>query len=242
MAATVNVPFPWPANFDLASGSPGIVALQTTGATSTQTGSIDVDGTISGSNLVTGNVKVGTLAGADADAENWIEQAATGKTAFVLQAKASATDSVLEIQDSSATPLVAFSPDGLIQTAGLTAPGTEVLLSSTALDMNGTNGTETTLYTVPTGRTMVPTKIVLRNASTSLTTASWSVGFNAGTDTDFRADATSTGLTGATLAYIYRGITTGVTIGAAAAVFAFILNTKQGGAATATMDVFGYLY
>ncbi len=242
MAATINQPFPWPANFDLASGSPGIVALQTTGATATQTGSIAVDGTITGSNLVTGNVKVGTLAGADADAENWIEQAHTNKTALVLQAKAAATDSVLEVQDSTAAVKFAVGPTGIIRSAGLTNPSNEMLLSSTALDMNGTNGTATTLYTVPTGVSCCVTKIILRNASTSLTTASWSAGFNATTDNDFRADATSTGVNGATKAYIYYGVTTGVVVGAAAAVFAFKLNTQQGGAATATMDVFGYLF
>jgi hypothetical protein len=149
---------------------------------------------------------------------------------------------VAEIQNASATPVWAVNILGMIRSAGLTNPSNVMLLSSTSLNMNATNATETTLYTVPTGVSCCVTSIVLRNASTSLTTASWSVGFNAGTDTDFRADATSTGLTGATKAYIYPGITTGVVVGAAAAVFAMKLNTQQGGAATATMDVFGYLF
>lgn len=235
-------------NGDGSYGADIVALLTPDAAPPAQTGNLHVsgtivaDGAITGSNLVSGNVKVGTLAGADADAENWIEQAATNKTALVLQAKASATDSVLEVQNSSATVKFAVSPLGLIRSAGLTNPSNEMLLSSTALDMNGTNGTETTLYTVPTGVTCCVTKIVLRNCSGNLTTASWSVGFNAGTDTDFRANATSTGVTGSTVAYIYPGITTGVKVGAAAAVFAFILNTTQGSAMTATMDVFGYLF
>lgn len=215
--------------------------VQPVGKSIAQTGDINITGNLTSASLTGSAVKVGTLAGADADAENWIEQASTTKTALVLQAKASATDSVLEVQNSSAAVLFAVSPTGVIRSAGLTNPSNEMLLSSTALNLNATGGTETTLYTVPTGFIMVPTKIVLRNASTSLTTVSWSVGFNAGTDTDFRANATSTGLTGSTLAYIYTGITTGVKVGAAAAVFAFIVNTAQGGAATANMDVFGYL-
>ncbi len=245
---TVNTPELSTTNFDGLQGSPAVVALwPVAGTAPVQTGQISVSGAITavgaitGSNLVTGNVQVGTLAGADADAENWIEQASTTKTALVLQAKASATDSVVEVQNSSAGVLWAVSPLGLIRSAGLTNPSNEMLLSSTALDMNASNGTETTLYTVPSGLTMVPTKVVLRNASTSLTTASWSVGFNAGTDNDFRANATSTGVTGSTLAYIYYGITTGVKVGAAAAVFALKLNSQQGGACTATMDLFGYL-
>ncbi len=220
----------------------GAVALvQPVGKSVQQIGDINISGTVTSSAQSGSAVKVGTLAGADADAENWIEQASTTKTALVLQAKAAATDSVIEVQNSSATVLWAVSPLGLVRSAGLTNPSNEMLLSSTALNMNATNGTETTLYTVPTGVTMVPTKVVLRNCSGNLTTASWSVGFNAGTDNDFRANATSTGVTGATLAYIYYGITTGVKVGAAAAVFAFILNTTQGGAMTATMDVYGYL-
>jgi hypothetical protein len=243
--ATVNLPtVPAPWNDDgymgVASGNTTCM-VQPIGLSTAQVGDINITGTLTSTSQSGSAVKVGTLAGADADAENWIEQASTTKTALVLQAKASATDSVLEIQNSSAAVLFAVSPNGVIRSAGLTNPSNEMLLSSTALDMNGTNGTETTLYTVPAGRSMVPTRIVLRNASTSLTTASWSVGFNAGTDTDFRANATSTGLTGATKAYIYYGITTGVVVGAAAAVFAFCLNTQQGGASTATMDVFGYL-
>lgn len=124
------------------------------------------------------------------------------------------------------------------------AGGSEQLLSTpggVSVNMNVLNG-ETTLYTVPGGKTCVITKVVVRAASISLDTASYSFGFNAGTDADVIANATHTGLDGATKAIILSPIVTGFVLGAAAAVLACKVNTAQGVAATAKVDVFGYLY
>lgn len=118
--------------------------------------------------------------------------------------------------------------------------GAETLLSSTPLvDLNA--APETPLYTVPGGKTAVITKVVVRKASTSLTTASIAFGFNAGTDNDVIATATHTELTGNTLATVLTP-KTGAKIGAAAAVFSVLATILQGGAATCTIDVFGYLF
>jgi hypothetical protein len=107
-----------------------------------------------------------------------------------------------------------------------------------SVDMN--TATPTTLYTVPTGRSVIITSVTVRNASTSLTTASYSFGFNSATYNDVIANATHTELTGATL-YTILSAKTGAKVGVAADSFKVLMNTLQGGAATTTMDVFGYL-
>ena len=236
---TVPSPFNTDGYEGVASGNTTCM-VQPAGASVTQTGDIRISGTLY-SNTVTGaNVKVGTLAGADADAENWIEQAATNKTALVLQAKASATDSVLEVQDSTAAVKFAVSPTGIIRSAGLTGPSNEMLLSSTAaVDMN--TATATTLYTVPTGFSCLITKVIVRLASTSLTTASYSFGYEATTFANVIANATHTELTGNTL-YTVLSPKTGSKVGTAADTFKVLMNTLQGGAATTTIDVLGILF
>src|SRR4029079_818111 len=71
-------------------------------------------------------------------------------------------------------------------------------LSTTALvDMN--TATATTLYTVPTGFSCIITKVIVRLASTSLTTASYSFGYESTTFANVIANATHTELTGNTL-------------------------------------------
>lgn len=101
--------------------------------------------------------------------------------------------------------------------------------------------TATTLYTVPTGKSCIVTHVVVRNASTSLTTASYSFGFNSATFNDVIANATHTELTGATL-YTVLIAKVGATRGAAGDTFKVLMNTLQGGAATTTMEVFGFLF
>jgi hypothetical protein len=117
----------------------------------------------------------------------------------------------------------------------------QLLAPNTLVDMNAA-AADTTLYTVPGGKTCVITKIVVRNASVSLTTASYSFGFNAGTCNDVVVDGTHTGLTGATMAIVINPIATGHKMGAAAAVFAVRVNTGQGAPATARIDVYGYTF
>jgi hypothetical protein len=118
--------------------------------------------------------------------------------------------------------------------------GAEVkLATAAAVDLN--TATPTTLYTVPAGKSAVITRIVLRLASTSLTTVSISIGFNSASFNDVLANATHTELTGATL-FTVLSSKAGAKIGAAADVLKLLCNTLQGGAATCTVDIFGYLY
>ena len=134
----------------------------------------------------------------------------------------------------------------VLPTGSETAPATatsggaaivEGKLSTTTCNLNVT--TKTTLYTVPASKVAYITKVVVRDASTSLTTAEFGVGYDAG-GTDVIANAAHTGLTGATL-YEIIPAKVGALEGAAAAVLGLKCGTAQGAAATAVVDVFGYL-
>lgn len=117
--------------------------------------------------------------------------------------------------------------------------GGEVLLGTTD-SVNLNTATPTTLYTVPSGFQAVITRLVFRNASTSLTTAFWSIGFNSAAFNNVVANATYTALTGATL-FTAVAAKAGATKGVAADTLKLLANTLQGGAATISVDVFGYL-
>lgn len=117
---------------------------------------------------------------------------------------------------------------------------TITLLASVAgVDLN--TATANTLYTVPTGRNAVIAYCVIRNVSTSLTTVSFSIGWNSATFNNVIADATHTELTGNTL-YTILSAKIGATRGVAGDVLKLLDNILQGGAATCTVDVYGYLY
>ena len=114
------------------------------------------------------------------------------------------------------------------------------VLSSTA-SVNLNSGTAATLYTCPSGKTCVVTAVVIKAASTSLTTWSGSFGWNSTSFNDVIANATHTELTGATL-YTRLSAKAGAALGTSTGVFKTLANTLQGGAATATIDVIGYVY
>lgn len=116
--------------------------------------------------------------------------------------------------------------------------GESLLQSTSNVDLN--TATATTLFTCPTGRTCVITKVVVRNASTSLTTASYSFGWTSAAFNDVVADATHTELTTATLQTVLFP-KVGAKLGPSAGTFKIKPNTLQGGAATVTVDVYGYL-
>lgn len=116
----------------------------------------------------------------------------------------------------------------------------ETWLSTTDL-VNVNTATATTLFTVPAGKTCYPSVIVIRNASTSLTTASFGIGFNTGTNNDVLASATHTELTGSTL-FTRLGVKTGAKVGAAGDILALKCTVLQGGAATISVDVYGSVF
>jgi hypothetical protein len=94
----------------------------------------------------------------------------------------------------------------------------------------------TTLYTVPTGKTFYPVKVIIRNNSASLA---------GGTDYDFTTWEQNVSLTGMTVTTGYRVIqtTTNTTYTpiAAGGTFQITVATGATAAGTATIDVFGYL-
>ncbi len=113
----------------------------------------------------------------------------------------------------------------------------QIVNVSVSVDLN--SATKQTLYTVPTGKTFIPLRIITRNASTSLTTAIFGFGFDANA-TDVIAAALHTALTGGTLFAIDNPIA-GAKAGSAADVLGVKCSLVQGSAATATVDVLGYL-
>lgn len=130
-------------------------------------------------------------------------------------------------------------PDGNVVTPTPTA-ATQVV-TTTTVDVNN-DAVDAVIYgPVPTGKKFIVQDIIQRDASTSLTTASLSIGWNSTSYNDVVANATSTGLSAATIAKKMVIIATGAKMGAAGESLKVKINTEQGGAATVTFDVIGYL-
>ena len=112
---------------------------------------------------------------------------------------------------------------------------------ATVSSVNMNLGTAQTLFVVPAGLSCVISHVVVRNASISLNTASYSFGFTGPAYNDVITGATHTELTGPTL-YTILTAKVGAKLGSASAVFSVIMNILQGAPATTTMDVYGYLF
>ena len=112
-----------------------------------------------------------------------------------------------------------------------------LIATVSGVDLNVT--TKSNLFTVPTGKTLVVSRVTVRNASTSLTTASFGFGFNASAN-DVVTASLHTMLVDNTLYEIVIPIT-GSKIGNASDVLGVKCSIAQGVAATVTIDVFGYL-
>lgn len=142
------------------------------------------------------------------------------------------------VTDAQRTALTSLTPvaSGLVTLAGETIE--KRLANVSAVDLNTTD--PTALYTVPTGKNAFITKIIVRDASISLDTASYSFGFNSATYNDVIADATHVELADGT---VYTVLTpkVGAKFGTPADVLNILPNIAQGAAATVTVDVFGYL-
>lgn len=118
---------------------------------------------------------------------------------------------------------------------------TEQLIAS----MTGANrvdvntATAQLVYTVPTvGASFMVTRVIARNASTSLTTASWSIGYNNPNYDDVIASAVHAELTGNTV-YSVVPAKAGAALGAAAAALYFKCSITQGAPAVMDLDVYG---
>ena len=122
------------------------------------------------------------------------------------------------------------------------------LLGSAVINMQ--TNTKQTIYTVPTDKVMVPVAIVVRTPSATLAGAVDS-DFGGTAATDWLAEVTLAGLTGVTHQCIIMQpaqaagppiVPAQNIIHAAAVAFGITVNTDSTGAATVTMDLYGYLY
>jgi hypothetical protein len=130
--------------------------------------------------------------------------------------------------------------------ADLKEKAISLLGSKAGIDLNTTT-TETTIYTVPTGKTCILSRIVLRAFSADSLLSTVSVG-QAGAATDFLTTQTLTGITAsfATQALTLTNVpnATPVVQVLYPAGTAIVVKTvaASGAACTCTADVFGYIY
>jgi hypothetical protein len=122
-----------------------------------------------------------------------------------------------------------------------------VLISSTAsVDLDAANGTEASLFTVPTGKVLVVDHIIMRAFSAAATTAVVTFGKTGGTADEFLGDQTVSNISGTGDYLIVSPVPNATPPKAefftAAQVFAVEITTKESSALTCTIDVFGYLY
>ncbi len=115
------------------------------------------------------------------------------------------------------------------------------LSTTSAVDMKTV--AKTNLYTVPTGKTAYITSVVIRETSASLTGGTdYDLGTGANADTWVQTvDLSSMTGTGTEYMEIRGAAATKYADNAAAAVFGIKVITGSTGAATATIDVFGFL-
>jgi len=115
------------------------------------------------------------------------------------------------------------------------------LLASASVDLQNADS-KTTVYTVPTGKTMVVTTVVIRSPSGSLAGGTdFDIGSGANADTWKQTNDLSS-MTATTDYMVITSENTKYTLEAAAAAFGIKPITGATADVTATMDVFGYLY
>ena len=118
-----------------------------------------------------------------------------------------------------------------------------LIAQSLGEDFNVT--TDTSLYTVPTGKEFTPFAVCISKSSGSMTTATCSFG-QSGAKTDFLATQTLTGINAAGDAVWCRPpghatVPVGIVTYTAGEVFVIDHVVAQGGAMTADVSVFGFL-
>jgi hypothetical protein len=126
--------------------------------------------------------------------------------------------------------------------------GLMLLGSVASVDLNGAGGTETTLYTVPTGKTCIPIMVVLRSLSADPASAVVTIGKTGGDCDEFLGDQT---LSAITVGYadeccVLMPVPAATPVASlvldAAEVLGLEITTAAGGPCTCTADVFGYLF
>jgi len=123
-----------------------------------------------------------------------------------------------------------------------------LLNSTAAVDLNGAPAAETTLYTVPVGKTAIITHVVIRTLSASAASAVITLGQTSGACDEFRGDQTLSALDGVTKYVVIdndqgtNDTPEGGILFAATTAFGVEITTAHGTAVTAVFDVFGYLF
>ena len=123
-----------------------------------------------------------------------------------------------------------------------------ILSSTSGVNLNAAADTETSLYTVPVGRSCIVTQIVIRTMSADANNSVITFGVTGGSCDEFRGDQTLSGLDGTTkYTVIYLDQDTNDTPEAAVLLtagdtFGVEITTQAGNACTCTMDVIGYLF
>lgn len=132
-----------------------------------------------------------------------------------------------------------YNPSSGGAAADFPANAVALLATLTGVDLNTL--TATPLYTCPAGKSCVIQRVVVFNASTPLTTASYAFGWNGPNYNDVVANATHTELATSTVHTIMNA-KTAAKIGAAGDVFKIKPTIAQGSAATVSIQVFGNIY
>ena len=119
--------------------------------------------------------------------------------------------------------------------------GDRLLARVTTAHMQTADGAQT-LYTVPTGKKFVPTRVVVRNPTGSLAGGTdFNFGDGANRDT-WKANVDLSGMTATTDCMVITNDNAKFTVFDAADTFGFKPDTGSTGDYDATMEVFGYLY
>ena len=122
------------------------------------------------------------------------------------------------------------------------------LASVPSWSSQGAAGTETSLYTCPTGKVALITHVIMRVISASMATCVVTFGSITGDVNQFRGDTTLTNLDGTTkYAVIHmqagtRNTPDGGTLVTAGTSFGVEVTTADADGGSATIDVFGMLY
>jgi hypothetical protein len=115
----------------------------------------------------------------------------------------------------------------------------EHVLSTTLVDLSVS--TKQTLFTVPTAKNLIVTKVVSRGPTATITTAAGGVGYDAGGTNVETVSMPSTATTYAITFANTSSSTTPGTIGVAASVLGFKTTATQA-STSMTIDVFGYFF
>lgn len=153
------------------------------------------------------------------------------------------TTSWAEISGANGSYVVGNKDSSVGTNSGVNVGAFREKLLSTTTGVNWNVGTKSTLYTVPTGKTAIFTRVVVRSPSVNMTTASCGFGRDAGA-ADYSATSLRTGLAAANNyveIFPLTGAATAAVAGAAGDTFGTLCTILQGAAATVTIDVFGYL-